>query len=186
MQHDGFRIPDRVFACLAILTLALIWGVMIWANPALPPSIPTHFGPSGYADAWATKSFWNVFALPILGTVFGGLFLWVYHHPQYSNIPSSVLLTEVPEPQRSVLTRLIRHFLVIIYVIMTLIFANITLATIQVAFDPAARLDPWAMSGLVILLLMVCVVYSIWLAKVARSGTAKMKRLRIQRKKANE
>ncbi len=55
-----------------------------WAHyPALPDSVPTHFGPSGRPDAWRAKSFFTVMLLPImtlvLGTVLGGV-AWLTAH----------------------------------------------------------------------------------------------------------
>lgn len=174
MRHDGFRIPDKVFATLAVVVLLVTWVMLMWAWPILPDRIPTHFGAGGMPDAWGQKSFWNVFILASLPTLIGILFGWLYRHPMYSNIPSSVLLSVMPEPERTTIIRLIRHLLVMIYMIMTLLFAYVSLAVVSGGLAGTARLNPWLIFGLVGFLLLVAGTYTVWMAKIARAGVAKL------------
>lgn len=175
MQHDGFRIPDRVFAVLAIVVLVLTWALLIWAWPMLPERIPTHFGISGQPDGWSDKNFWSVFIPVLLPTILGAVFLWLYRSNQSFNIPSSVRLKDMPEPEKTILTKLGRHLLTMLYVLFTLIFAYLSLAIVSVGIGARAGLSSGVMLGLTAFLLLVVATYTFWMAKVAKRGAAKGK-----------
>jgi uncharacterized membrane protein len=62
--------PSSLVVPLASLTVATGAGAVAvayaWMHYGrLPDIVPTHFGPSGQADAWSPRSFWSVMVLPI-------------------------------------------------------------------------------------------------------------------------
>ncbi|MBI5466628.1 MAG: DUF1648 domain-containing protein [Candidatus Kerfeldbacteria bacterium] len=170
MRVEPFRIPDKIFAGLAVGVMVLTWAVAWWIFPDLPARIPTHFGITGQPDGFGPASWWNVFMPAVVQLALGLLFWWLYRHPQYSNLPSTIAITLVPEPYRVMLYRLIQHFLVVTLVIINLMMAHITIAIIGVAIGSLTGLNPWLIGGLVLLLLTVVAVYSVWLYRIATRG----------------
>lgn len=78
---------------IRIATVGLTGAAIVAAllrYPALPDSVPTHFGVTGEPDAWGPPS--SVFPLlAILAALVGGM-TWLSFHPRYFNFP--VELTE--------------------------------------------------------------------------------------------
>lgn len=170
MYHERWRVPDRVFWVLSIIINILTWGTLIYFYDGLPSIIPTHFGLNGQADSFGTKSFWLVFlpAMIQLGETL--LFSWIYRHPQYSNIPSSMTLVLLPEPWKSRIIHVLRHLLVMVTVISNLIFAYIGLAVVSIALGLSVGLSGWIIAGLVGLLLFLIAVYGVWLFRWSKQA----------------
>lgn len=168
------RISDRAFVILIGLLLAVMWGMMIWAWPLLPDRIPGHFGSTGIPDGWTSKGFWSVWFLPVLTTLMGGLFGWLYRYPQYANIPSTILIAAFPEPERTMMLRMIRHFLLITYLIMVLIFVQIVFGIMSVGLGVDDRLNPWVLFGLVAVLFFTIIRYTVWLVRISRFVAARL------------
>lgn len=59
---------------LVLIAVMFVAGAVLY--PSLPEIIPTHWGPSGAADAWSHKSFLSVFAMPLVAVGVYAL-LWV-------------------------------------------------------------------------------------------------------------
>lgn len=170
MWHDGWRIPDRAFFALSYLVIGLTIGFLIYLYPSLPSPIPTHFGISGEPDAFTPKSIWSVF-FPAMMQLLLTLGLSVlYRYPRYSNIPGTMLIDMAPEPVRQQLFRLIRHSLVMTILVMDLIFAYIALAIVSTALGIEARLNVVMMSVLVSLLIIINIVYTLWLYRLAKQA----------------
>src|SRR5689334_6994599 len=123
MFHEGFRVPDRVFWWLIVVVNLATWGALVYLYPSLPSLLPTHFGFGGQPDAYAAKTWWTVFFPASIQTAETLLMAWMYRHPQYSNIPSSMTLSLFPEPWRTRVLAVLRHMLVMVTVITNLIFA---------------------------------------------------------------
>jgi uncharacterized membrane protein len=174
MWHDGWRIPDRVFAWLAVVNLLLTWGLLVWAWPVLPDQIPTHFGLTGQPDAWNDKNIFTVFFPALLSTIIGGLFLWLYRSNLSFNIPSRVRLADMPEPEKTVLTRLGRHFLTMMYVMVTLILAYVSLTVVTVALEIDTKLNTLIMLLLVGFLFLITAIYTFWMSKIAKRGSDRL------------
>lgn len=170
MHHERWRVPDRAFFILSGLVIALTVGMLVYAYPYLPERIPTHFGFSGAPDAWNAKSIWVVFfpaMIQVLLTV--GLSL-VYRHPRFASIPGTMLVELAPEPVRQLFWRLIRHSLAITIVLMNLLFAYVGLAIVTTGLELERGLNGWIMFGIVALLLIVQIVYSVWFYRLARQA----------------
>jgi uncharacterized membrane protein len=80
----AFPTPSTFLPKVALLLGAGLglWALgYAWAHYAdMPASVPTHFGPSGRADAWKPKSFLTVMLLPLMTLLMGvGLsgFAWL-------------------------------------------------------------------------------------------------------------
>lgn len=167
-----FRIPDRVLVILTVVVMVITWALTIWAYPDLPTRVPTHFGPSVLPDNFGEKS-WSLIALPaVIQTGLSLLFWWLYRHPQYSNIPSTLLITVMPEPQKAQLFAVIRHMLVVLLVLINILFAHITLTTIGVAFKVQAGLNVWLMAGILMVMFSSIALYTVRMYRLARAGAA--------------
>lgn len=171
MQISRLIIADRIFAWLGVVLILISWGIALWAWPDLPIRIPTHFGPSGVPDAWSEKNFWSVFLLPIIQVGISALLWWCYRHPQYSNIPSTMVIMALPEPTRSTMFRLIRRMLVITLVLVNLLMAHIVLASVSVAFRVSDRLNPWLMLFFVVILFSILARYTIAMYRIVKKAT---------------
>lgn len=77
---------------LGVSLAAISWIIAIYYWGKLPAVIPTHFGISGQPDAWNTKSVWWAFLLPMLQSFMAGGFIFLYYHPQYSDMPTTMWL----------------------------------------------------------------------------------------------
>jgi uncharacterized membrane protein len=58
------RLRDYTKLPLLIIAAMFVAGAVLY--PSMPSPIPTHWGPSGAADAWSVKSFWSVFFEPLV------------------------------------------------------------------------------------------------------------------------
>ena len=56
-EHKGL-----IFLSMVVTLLPILAGLVLWNQ--LPDQIPTHFGPSGEADAWSSKAY-AVFFMPL-------------------------------------------------------------------------------------------------------------------------
>lgn len=59
---------DWFFDGASLLALIMTAGILIHFWPALPETVPTHFGFSGEVDAWGSRN--SLFILPATGLVF--------------------------------------------------------------------------------------------------------------------
>ncbi|SJN09973.1 hypothetical protein FM113_07850 [Leucobacter sp. 7(1)] len=67
---------------------AIVIAVALIRYPALPDSVPTHFGITGEPDAWGPPS--SMFLLlAILAALVGGM-TWLSFHPRYFNFPVEI------------------------------------------------------------------------------------------------
>jgi len=170
MANERFKVPDRIFWMLTGLVLLLTWGSILYFYSSLPSRLPVHFGLSGQPDGFAHKNFWTAFFPAYMQLALTGLMIWMYRHPQYSNIPSSMLLAMLPEPWHQKIIMLIRHLLVMVTIVVNLLLAYISLAMISSSLSSSAGLNGWAILGLIGLLLLIVIVYSVWLWRLTKQG----------------
>lgn len=176
MIHEGFRVPDRAFWALAIVATVLTWTSLIIVYPLIPNPMPIHFTFTGQPDSWQVKSWFLVFLPAIIQVAELLLMSWVYRFPQYANMPTSMALTLIPEPWKSRLTALMRHMIVMIAVIVTLIFAFISHLLITDTFQLSVRPSLWWIIGLVGVLFVIIIVYTLWLYRWAKAGVMAARR----------
>lgn len=168
-------IPDRIFVGLAVTVMVLTWAMAIWIYPDLPVKIPSHFGPSGQPDAYSDRTVWIVVLPGLLQAALTGLFWCIYRHPQYSNIPSTVMITMMPEPYRGHLYRILRHLAVVMMLFINIVFAHISLTTISVSLGLSDGLNPWLMGGIVLALFGFIGLTTVRLYRVAKAGATALR-----------
>ncbi len=166
----AYRVPDRLFAGMAVLVLLLSWITTIWIFPSLPERLPTHFGPSGLPDAFGEKSWGTVFVLPLLQAVISVVLWWLYRHPQFSNVPTSVPLQRLPSETRQQIFRILQHFLVVLATLVNLLLAQLNLAILAVGLGVATRLNNWLMGGILIALFGVIIFYIVILRRFIKAS----------------
>jgi uncharacterized membrane protein len=138
-----------------------------------PSIIPTHFGISGQADAWSSKSIVNVFMIPGLQTLILGLFIFLYYKPQYSDMPTTLWLMTMEEHKRDHAFDLIRTMLVGISLWIGLLFAYITYGMNVSAMETDLGLNSWLLLSIIGLMLGWLVW---WTVKVYRATKIAMKK----------
>lgn len=151
IPRSRLEIIIEVIAVLGILAHALL---LIHYWPALPDVIPTHFGISGEADGWGSKS-----SLVLLLAVNIGLYLMMTvlnFFPQTFNY--IVEITEKNAREQYYYARLMMNF---VKVEIVWIFAYIEWGTIQVALGKASGLDGTVMLSFIIAT-TVTTLYFIW------------------------
>ena len=67
-EPDGLPAPPRLrdYTKLPLVIVAAMFVAGAVLYPSMPSPIPTHWGPSGAADAWSVKSFGSVFFEPLI------------------------------------------------------------------------------------------------------------------------
>lgn len=168
----AWRVPNRVYAGLAIAVVVLTWAMLLMAYPLLPNRIPMHFSLSGVVDGWATKRWWLVFLPAIFQSLLVPLTIWLGRHPEWSNLPSRRRFHELDERAQGLVTILLAHMLVMIGLIASLVMAHIALAMVRVGVGLADRLNSWVLVGLTVLLLSILGAYTYWLRQVITRTTA--------------
>lgn len=165
-----WRVPNRVYAYLAIVVVALTWAMLLMAYPLMPTRIPMHFSLSGAVDGWAMKRWYLVFLPAMCQSILVPMTLWLGRHPELSNLPSRRSYDELDQQTQSTIGFLLSHMLVMTGLVASLVMAHIALAMIRVSLGLADRLNSWVMIGLAALLLSVLGVYTFWLRRVIKSS----------------
>jgi uncharacterized membrane protein len=125
----------------ALLALAS-WMIAIYYWGKLPQTIPTHFGFSGQVDGWGQKSVWFTFMIPALQTLMTAGFVFLYFKPQYTNVPSTMLLMTITKSKRKKAFTMIRNMLVITLLFTGLFFTYLTFGTNYSALHTSTGLLP--------------------------------------------
>ncbi|MBI3573254.1 MAG: DUF1648 domain-containing protein [Candidatus Kerfeldbacteria bacterium] len=171
MQHERLRIPDKIFWGLNVLVLALTLVGLALLYSSLPSALPAHFGFKGQVDAWTTDRL-SIFLPSALQVVFTALFVWLYHHPEYSSIPGSIMLRLLADRRRQLITSILRHVLVITAVVVNLLLAYVTFGGMSVALGLSAGLNLAMLSFLFGLILVIHLVYGVWLYRLTQAAVA--------------
>lgn len=160
---------------IALLNIALMLGWIVWAIAVfdrLPDTIPMHFGPSGAADSFATRSIGSWFALPAIGIGTTVLLLILARaaerRPELYSVPSKELLLSLPSKQQQPFFAQITTLLLLLSTSVLLVFIAIHYDSWRVAIGAQQGLSAvsWAALGLCLgssLLLM-----PIWLVRFQR------------------
>lgn len=134
-------VTDPVTRAVRVLGLVAIAAVAAWLllrYPALPQTVPTHFGPDGQADAWGDKS--SVLLLVPLMVALGALIAWASTKPRWFNLP-----VPVTEQNAQRLYREGERMLVWMLPAIALLFAGIAMSTVGLAGGPLAWIGVAAM-----------------------------------------
>lgn len=144
----------------AILLLALFAG-SAWAYPRLPARIPIHFGFSGQADAWASRSFFSWFMLPVIAAALAlglqAIAASAAGHPALWNVPDKRRFLALDADARAPIVAKLREFVAFVSVMVTALLGLIQVAVFRTATGTATRLPAWAMAavGAALLVMMV-------------------------------
>jgi uncharacterized membrane protein len=170
--RERWRIPNVVFVTLTWVVVGLTWTLLIVAYSALPERIPSHFGFSGLPDAMTHRTWFTVLLPGMIQAAMAGLTWWLSRHPEYSNLPSTLTITALPEPAQSTVRHLLSHMIVMTGLIASLIIAYLCLGIVRVGLGITDRLDTWVILGLVGFLIALIAAYTVWLARITK-GTAR-------------
>ena len=165
IKNKSHLIIMTVAGILALVSL----GVAIYYWGKLPEAIPTHFGMSGEPDAWSHKSLFYVFMVPIIQLIMYVAFLFLYEKPQYSDMPTTLLLTAMPKDAREHAFALIRTMLVGTSIWMAALFTYITYAMNASALSQLAGPSPIIMIALIVGLLAWLVWYTVKVYRYTKS-----------------
>jgi len=174
-KREPYNVPDSAFFLIGVLVSLFSYGALASTYHALPDVIPVHYAVDGTPDLFATKGFWSVFGLAAVHVVLTGLLLWIYSHPQYANIPGRKPLIKLKPPYRASIEWIIRHMALMLFVIVSLIFSYLTLSHIVIALGFAVGLNNVPMLVLLFVLLLVMIVYTAMISKIARLAARRKK-----------
>jgi uncharacterized membrane protein len=140
-----------------LLVASLVATFSLW--PDLPAQIPLHFGLDGSADAWITKNIFTALLVPVIHLGFILLLVLIYRYPQFSSIPTTLILTSLEDKKRDKIYAVIRGALGAITLIASLLFAYIQLAILATANQRTEGITPSIMVGLIASLLIVLLFF---------------------------
>jgi uncharacterized membrane protein len=153
----------KICFTIAIILAIASWTISIYYWDKLPAVIPVHFGISGQPDDWAAKSLFYVFLIPSLQSLMLAAFIFLYYRPQYSNIPTTMLLMTLDKKHREHAFRLIRIMLVGISLWIGFLFTYIAYGMNVSAMNTSLGLSPWLLFS-IIGAMIIWLIY--WSAKV--------------------
>lgn len=170
----GFALP--AFALAVGVGCGVLAVAYSWAHYAdLPAQVPTHFGPSGAPDAWSAKSFYSVMLLPLLslvmGVVLGGVTWLTANAKRALRRSDQGISLQAQLRFRRAMTRLLAFATVVTSAMTSLL----SVYAIRVGLALDKRIPP-GMLGLVILLVVVAVGGSIYVAIRYGQGGSRLER----------
>ncbi|MCL4295833.1 MAG: DUF1648 domain-containing protein [Anaerolineae bacterium] len=118
---------------IAVGGLALMIGMLSLAWFDLPTLVPTHFGPSGQADAWGDKR--SILILPVISVILYLMLTVTNRYPHKFNYLWPITVQNAREQYR-----LARLLLAWLKAEMIILFTFLVWATIRVALGQAAGL----------------------------------------------
>lgn len=139
----------KILFLIAILMALASWLIAIFYWDKLPDVVPTHFGFNGLPDDWVAKSVLSAFLLPFIQTVLQSGFIFLYHKPQYSDMPTTMWLMTINKKDREYAFSLIRTMLVGTSLWIGALFTYITYGINISAFNEQSGLISWVMAFLI-------------------------------------
>lgn len=126
---------------IALAVMSWIIAITYWSK--LPGVIPTHFGISGQPDDWQNKSVFWAFLLPALQAFMAGGFVFLYYHPEYSDMPTTMWLMTMEKHKRDHAFDLIRTMLVGTGLWVGVLLTYMVFAMNQSALTAGMGMNPW-------------------------------------------
>ncbi|MCK9641708.1 MAG: DUF1648 domain-containing protein [Prolixibacteraceae bacterium] len=163
-----------VFILCAILAVAS-WVIAIYYWGKLPPTIPTHFGFSGMADSWGQKSIWYVFMIPTLQALMLIGFGFLYFKPQYTSMPTTMLLMSLEKKKRDYAFDLIRNMLIVTLLLLGIFFTYLTYGMNYSALHVSVGLLPQVMIAWIVTLVAWLIFYNVKVYRVTKKFLGKVK-----------
>jgi uncharacterized membrane protein len=146
----GLEVISLASVLSSIAIVAVQWN-------ALPAQVPLHFGASGQADGWGSKS--GIWLLPAISAFLYLVLTVASRYQRLINLPFRVD-RDAPEVRR-----LLLHMMIVLKTEMTLIFAYITWGMVETALGRSEGLGIWFLPVLLIATTLPLIYY---LAKLRR------------------
>jgi len=167
----------RRFVVLFTLVVLVAWLVMaVVVYDALPGQIPTHFGPSGAADAFATRSVGSWFALPALGAGVTALLLWlaqvVHRKPSLFNMPGKEQMLALTIEKQQPLLDQIAMFTTLIATSTLLLFVAIHYDSWRVAMSAQRGLSAVSFTAMALSVSGMTFGIPLWMVRFQRDVQA--------------
>lgn len=167
----------RRFLLLLDVALLIAWVTFaITTYDRLPDTIPTHFGPSGTADAWSARSVGSWFVLPAIGmctTLFMlGMAQLSFGRPAMYNVPGKEELLALPAAAQQPFVEQLAMFMTLMGTSVLLLFVALHYDAWRVAMGAQRGLSmiSWAAIGLS--LGGTTLALPIWMLRFKRGVTA--------------
>jgi uncharacterized membrane protein len=174
MNHNRFRIANNILVIIALLVVGLTWAMMIYFYPQLPNAILTHFDVRGAVDSMTAKSWWSVYFPGMLQIILTTLLWWLSRHPEFSHLPTGLVIRLIPEPTQTKVRALVSHSLIMTMVLIDLIMSYLALAVITTGLDIGGRMNGWFILVLTGLLILINVIYAVWVGRLVRTSQTQL------------
>ena len=167
----------RLWVVLFNVVVVIVWLVMaVVVYDALPMSIPTHFGASGAADAYATRSIATWFALPAIGATLTVLLLWLAHvvhrKPSLLNMPGKEQLLALAVDKQQPLLGQVAMFMSLLATSTLLLFVAIHYDSWRVAMSAQRGLSAVSWTALALSIGGMTIGIPLWMVRFQRDVKA--------------
>lgn len=180
----------RRFIVLLDIALLIAWiALAIAVYDQLPQQIPTHFGPSGAADAWDSRTIANWLALPAIGVgatlLMLGMAQLSFNRPSMYNVPGKdALLALSPEQQRPFIEQL-AMFMTFIGTSVLLLFMAIHYDTWRTAMGDQRGMSMVSWAAIALCLGTAIIALPIWMLQFKRNVSAAHAQSRVSTQRAS-
>jgi uncharacterized membrane protein len=159
-------LPSFLYALPMIITFGLIaYTATQYGN--MPNMIPTHWGPSGQADAFSPKTPFSVIALLLILLVMQGMMLGINVFTKQSGIKLNAAKRKTSQVQQLSFRKYTSWFLFMTSVLTTVLFGFLQLTTIHEGLGNAVLMLALPL-GFLLIILIATAVYAF---KVGQSGS---------------
>lgn len=164
---------------LAMLNIAamLCWVTLaIVVYDKLPAEIPTHFGPSGAADAFAAKSVSSWFALTAIGVcttvMMLGLAEMAHRNPGLYNVPGKMEMLSLPPAQQRPFLEQLALFMTVTATSVLWLFIAIHYDMWRVAMEKQTSLSAVSWSAMIVVIGGTLIATPVWMWRFKRAVVA--------------
>ncbi|QUG39974.1 DUF1648 domain-containing protein [Psychrobacillus sp. INOP01] len=165
-------IPRVIFIIPMIVTVALIIYTFMKYDQ-MPEMIPTHWGPTGEADAFSEKTYFSVIAMPLILLVMQGMFLLMSEGMKFSGARLNPANKKTSLAQQLAFRKYTSLLALFITIGITLMMGYFHLQTIHP--EISSSIIMWALP--LSFLLLTLAVVGIYTIKVGQSGS----RLKVEK-----
>ncbi|MEK3979324.1 DUF5808 domain-containing protein [Psychrobacillus sp. FSL K6-2836] len=159
-------IPRVIFIIPMIVTVGLIIYTFMKYDQ-LPEMIPTHWGPTGEADAFSEKTYFSVIAMPLILLVMQGMFLLMSEGMKFSGARLNPANKKTSLTQQLAFRKYTSLLALFITIGITLMMGYFHLQTIHP--EISSSIIMWVLP--LIFLLLTFTVIGIYTIKVGQSGS---------------
>jgi len=145
---DRLELFCEVFALGGLIAAFLIFN----SYSLLPDTIPTHFGPSGQADGWGSKS--SIFLAPVIGLIIYVAFSILVRFPHAFNY-----IVVITEANARIQYKLGRMLMFVLKTVIIWMFFYITYGTIETVTGASGGLSSPMMAGFMVMIFATIGIY---------------------------